>query len=183
LQACSHAVLRIGKAGKEMAKAISWPPSAVAMTLSWLPARSDATASASGAGAVPLHPVDAPHPAGSAQRAGFLRRARACLGRPFFEMPHLARIPLDALVIGENTLTIRMVRAGGFSVGYLAPAWLGSDTQILPHHQLLSFLVDLQHQTVQLVSPSKMMAVPIRRRMAAMAWATCANAPRRSAVR
>lgn len=77
----------------------------------------------------------------------FVVRANAWAA-PFFEMPHLARLPADALMLGENILTIRMVRAGGFSVGYLAPAWLGSDAQILPHYQLLSFLVDLQRIAV-----------------------------------
>ena len=63
---------------------------------------------------------------------------------PLVEMPLLARLPINDLKLGTNILTLRMARAGGFRIGYLAPAYLGTAAQILPDYRLRSFLVDLQ---------------------------------------
>ena len=63
---------------------------------------------------------------------------------PLVEMPLLARLPRDALRLGTNLLAVRMVREGGFRIGYLAPVWLGTAEQILPNQRLLSLLVDMQ---------------------------------------
>ncbi|MBI1214017.1 MAG: hypothetical protein GC190_21355 [Alphaproteobacteria bacterium] len=73
----------------------------------------------------------------------FAARANAWAA-PLFEMPHLARLPEDALELGANTLVVRMTREGGFRIGYLSPAYLGTGERILPNYKLLAFLVDLQ---------------------------------------
>lgn len=67
---------------------------------------------------------------------------------PLIEMPHLARLPENALAVGTNTLTVRMAREGGFRIGYLAPAYLGNAEQILPSYRILTFLVDQQRVVV-----------------------------------
>jgi len=63
-------------------------------------------------------------------------------------MPHLAHLPSDVLGIGTNTLTIHLSRDGGFRIGYLAPAYIGSADEILPNYRVRSFLVDQQRITV-----------------------------------
>ncbi|MBE0580111.1 ATP-binding protein [Devosia sp.] len=63
---------------------------------------------------------------------------------PLYEMPHLARLPENALELGTNVLSVHMTREGGFRIGYLAAAYLGTSEQILPNYRLLAFLVDLQ---------------------------------------
>ncbi|MCB1411636.1 MAG: hypothetical protein KDJ76_00760 [Xanthobacteraceae bacterium] len=67
---------------------------------------------------------------------------------PLFEMPLLARLPKEDLKLGTNVLTLRMAREGGFRIGYLARAYLGTGEQILPDYRLLSFLVDMQRVAV-----------------------------------
>lgn len=63
---------------------------------------------------------------------------------PLVEMPLLARLPGQVLKLGTNVLTLSVTREGGFRIGYLAPAYLGTGEQILPNYRLRSFLVDLQ---------------------------------------
>lgn len=67
---------------------------------------------------------------------------------PLFEMPLLARLPGDALELGANVVTVRIAREGGFRIGYLALAYVGTGEQILPDFRLRAFLVDLQRIAV-----------------------------------
>lgn len=67
---------------------------------------------------------------------------------PLVQMPLLARLPEEALKLGENVVSVRMTRQGGFRIGYLAAAWLGAGEQILPSYRLRTLLVDLQRIAV-----------------------------------
>ena len=103
----------------------------------------------------------------------FVMRANAW-ANPLFEMPHLARLPKEALKLGTNVLTVRMTREGGFRIGYLARAYLGTGDEILPNYRLLAFLVDQQRIAVLALYALLTIGVAglwlVRRRDAVYGW-------------
>lgn len=103
----------------------------------------------------------------------FVVRANAWAA-PIFETPHLAHLPEQALKLGTNVLIVRLTREGGFRIGYLSPAYLGSGDEILPNYRLIAFLVD--HQRVAVLALYALLTIGVaglwlaRQRDAVYGW-------------